>query len=371
MSTVVLEQPQEESWHAARRTGIGGSEVAALFGLHPFMTALDVYRLKVGEADPTPETSAMKRGRLLEPIAAALYAQETGRKVRRQPMRRHPEHPFLIANIDRQILAGSGEGDHFAPTTASLEIKCPGLRVFWQIKREGLRDYMVLQQQHYATVWGYRWGAFGVLNTEEMSLLHFDIEADEAVQQRIIEVAGNFWHDHVLAGVPPKEDAAVPDVDLPEVSGEVVTREDADWAAAARDLADAKEVKAEAEALYDAAKARLIDLAGGLGTFEGGGVRVYYRQKPGRTTFDRKALAKAGPLDRMKLDDYRAGLVDEIAETLVTEYDETEKNARMIAWRVLGGFDLDAFALDLGAFDKAGAPYTEFRPYVLRAREEW
>ena len=42
-----------EEWLSARRTGIGGSDIAAILGLSPWRTPLDVYRDKVdGEDQP-------------------------------------------------------------------------------------------------------------------------------------------------------------------------------------------------------------------------------------------------------------------------------------------------------------------------------
>lgn len=333
-----------EGWLALRRQGIGGSDIAALFGLHPFRTALDVYREKVGEAEPEPPTPAMLRGMYLEPVAAQLYAERTGRKIRRQPLRAHPEYPFLIGSVDRQILRGGDVGE-----PGVLEIKAPGLRVYWEIRRQGLRDYMILQLQHYLTVYGYSWGSFAIFSAENWELLHFDVEADPEVQQRIIEVAGNFWKNHVEPRIPPEPQAPTPKIDLPETGGELVSRTDEAWADAVRDLREAKEIKAEAEELEKRAKERLIELAGGFGVFEGAGARIYYRQMPGRKTFDKKALASAKPLNRVLV---RQALFDRGISA--TEAD----------------LILDGCELDLELFEKAGSPYAEFRAYFLTGAEE-
>jgi putative phage-type endonuclease len=299
-----------------RRAGVGGSDVAALFGLHPFKTALDVWRDKVEDVQESEPSPAMLRGIYLEDVAVQLYAERTGRKVRRHGQRQHAEHPHLIANVDRQVLAGEGRG------TGALEVKCPGLQVFWRVKRAGLLDYMILQAQHEALVCGYDYTSFALFNAERFELIHFDIEADPGVHARIVEVAGEFWTKHVLAGIPP-QNGELPGIELPAIGdGSLVVRADPEWEKAASDLASAREIKAEAEALYEAAKVRLIELAGGYGVFEGGGVRVYYRQMPGRKSFKKDLLKKDHP------------------------------------------------EIDLSTYEVQGTPFDEFRPYVLRSGDE-
>ena len=50
IEVVSTENMPEKEWLDWRRKGIGGSEVATLMGLSPFMTARDLYQDKGGEA---------------------------------------------------------------------------------------------------------------------------------------------------------------------------------------------------------------------------------------------------------------------------------------------------------------------------------
>src|SRR5688572_26475772 len=64
-------------WLQRRRKNINGSEVAALFGVNPFMTNLALYAEKAGLADMAPPDSAvMRRGRIMEPAVAAGVMEE-------------------------------------------------------------------------------------------------------------------------------------------------------------------------------------------------------------------------------------------------------------------------------------------------------
>ena len=66
-----------EAWLAARRQDVTASTVAALLGCHPFTSAYGLWAEKTGALpDQVDETGPMRRGRLLEPVAVALLAEE-------------------------------------------------------------------------------------------------------------------------------------------------------------------------------------------------------------------------------------------------------------------------------------------------------
>lgn len=80
---------------------IGASEVAALFGLHSFLTPLQLYLQKTGAIEGASENYAMRRGRHLEPAIASLYAEESGCKLLLcQETIKHPAHTALAATPD-------------------------------------------------------------------------------------------------------------------------------------------------------------------------------------------------------------------------------------------------------------------------------
>ena len=79
----------EARWLACREHGpkgdieytVGGSDVAAIFGLSPWTTPLELWMQKKGrmKAKPKPNPGQLAMGHLLEPIAAHFFAQKTGR----------------------------------------------------------------------------------------------------------------------------------------------------------------------------------------------------------------------------------------------------------------------------------------------------
>jgi hypothetical protein len=101
VSTASLPSADRAAWLAARRTGIGASEVAAVLGLSPYESPLDVYCRKLGLVPEKAETEAMRWGLRLEPLLAAEYAERTGYPlVATQVFLRHPDKPFLLATLD-------------------------------------------------------------------------------------------------------------------------------------------------------------------------------------------------------------------------------------------------------------------------------
>ena len=71
---VVIESP--EQWKALRAPNVGCSEIAALFGIHEFITGYALAARKLGKLSDTIDNDVLKRGLLLEPVARQLLAEE-------------------------------------------------------------------------------------------------------------------------------------------------------------------------------------------------------------------------------------------------------------------------------------------------------
>lgn len=62
---------------------VGGSDVAAIFGVSPWTTPLELWMIKKGKMKPAVKANAnqLQMGHFLEPIAAHFYAVKTGNTV--------------------------------------------------------------------------------------------------------------------------------------------------------------------------------------------------------------------------------------------------------------------------------------------------
>src|SRR5437763_1146164 len=103
MRAITIPTNTPEDWLRARRAGLGGSEISALAGLNPWMSAFDLWLLKCGLAEPQPQTPIMKVGLKLEPAIAELYSEETGLELETCPLMRHETIPFIQGSPDRLV----------------------------------------------------------------------------------------------------------------------------------------------------------------------------------------------------------------------------------------------------------------------------
>ncbi|MFM0572964.1 YqaJ viral recombinase family protein [Paraburkholderia caledonica] len=193
-----------EDWLAVRRTGIGGSDAAAAVGLNPYMSALELWLDKTGRGDglPRPDpgdtTSPTYWGNLLEPIVAAAYTQQTGNRVRKvNAVLRHPSIPFMLANLDREIVG--------VPGVQVLECKTAG-EFGSRLWREGVPEYVILQVQHQLAVTGKRAADVAVLLCGQALEVH-RIERDDELIARLIELEAAFWR-YVETDTPPPADGS-------------------------------------------------------------------------------------------------------------------------------------------------------------------
>jgi len=196
-------------WLAARRTGIGGSDAAKIvLGPEQYKYADPgaLYLDKIGEGPEEEEPSlAARHGTYCEEFVAQLWEEATGLKVRRMNiMLRSPEHPFMIADIDRKVV-GRREG---------LECKTMGefaARMKITDEETGEASWIdkfvegdmettfsrvpqwYCQVQHYMAVTGWDMWHLGVL-IGNRKFLHYDIPRDQAWIDEMIRQEEEFWN---------------------------------------------------------------------------------------------------------------------------------------------------------------------------------
>ena len=193
-----------DDWLAVRRTGIGGSDAAAAVGLNPYMSPLELWLDKTGRAEglprPSPDdtTSPTYWGTLLEPLVAAVYTKQTGNRVRRvNAVLRHPSIPFMLANIDREVVG--------ARDVSILECKTAG-EFGARLWHAGVPEYVQIQVQHQLAVTGKTAAHVAVLLCGQALEVH-RIERDDALIGRLVELEARFWR-FVESDTPPPPDGS-------------------------------------------------------------------------------------------------------------------------------------------------------------------
>lgn len=193
-----------EQWLDERRKGLGGSDAAAILGMNPWRSPLAVYMDKIGIAPEIPDNEAIRQGRDLEQYVAERFCEATGRKVRRvNRILQHPEHPWMLANIDRDVV---GENAGLECKTTSPYNKTP-------FDQGDVPAPYYWQCQHYMAVTGAKSWYLAVL-VHGKAFHVFEISRNEDHITYLIHKEDAFWHYNVLAGVPPLPSGTEGDDDL-------------------------------------------------------------------------------------------------------------------------------------------------------------
>lgn len=178
----------ETKWLEERKKGIGGSEASMVIGVNPWKSKLELWNEKVTQQSNIDATKQLmfKVGHILEPIIAEEYTKETGRILEERPLKIHPKYPFILGNIDREIVGGAkGRGPGI------LEIKTKGAWTNWH--EEEIPIYYHAQIQHYLNLYNYAWGSFAVLDLGVMKLNIVDVERDDEFISKLVKEEIEFW----------------------------------------------------------------------------------------------------------------------------------------------------------------------------------
>lgn len=192
-----LDMPREQ-WLELRKKGIGGSDSAAIVGLDRYRSAFDVYAEKIGLKPEQPDNEAMRQGRDLEQYVAERFMEATGKKVRRRnAMLQHPEHHWMLANIDRWVV---GENAGFEAKTTSVLNRA-------KFSQGEFPPNYYVQCVHYMAVTGAERWYLGVLVLNKAFHV-FTIERDENEIAALIEAEKHFWTNHIMKQIPPAPDGS-------------------------------------------------------------------------------------------------------------------------------------------------------------------
>lgn len=220
MSTITIDgKPATvEEWLAARKSGIGASEAAAVLGVSPYRndTELSVYLRKLGLLPEVEESEAMRWGTKLEPLVAAAYVERTGCEfAAEQFFLRHPEHGHMIATLDRVTTAGK-----------VVELKTIGARGAGMLGLDGTDETpwsWIVQVHHQLIVHGSDEADIAALvGGQEMR--YFTVRRDDRLADLIVRKEAEFWR-RVEERRPPEpepgRDGRLLAYLYPEPSGEI------------------------------------------------------------------------------------------------------------------------------------------------------
>lgn len=188
-----------EEWLKARQSGIGGSDAGTILGVNKWKSKTQLFFEKVNpELKQQVDNEYIYWGNVLEDVVAKEFEVRTGKKVRKNnKMLRHPEHDFMLANLDRVVV---GE-------KALLECKTTSQYNIDQWKDDEIPASYLCQIQHYMAVTGYEKAYIAVLCGGNQFIWK-EVPRDDELIEIIINAEKDFWYNNVLAGVIPEIDGS-------------------------------------------------------------------------------------------------------------------------------------------------------------------
>lgn len=209
---------------ARRLAGITATDVAAIVGLHPNRSIINVWREKRGEDPPSIDTDRTRWGEALEPLIRADYERRHGVRVEVPGTYEHPDHPWMLSTPDG-VAWPDGPGDPLN----GLEIKCHTIRLAWMYGPEFTDE--VPPHELCQCSWGMavtglvRWDLVAFIDGQPRE---YTIDRDDELIGDLVERAERFHIDNVKGG-------QVPDPDGSEAYGEWLKGR---WASNTDDLID-------------------------------------------------------------------------------------------------------------------------------------
>lgn len=254
-----------------RTRHVGSSDVAAILGLDPYRTAMDVWLEKTGRADPFEGNEATERGNLLEPAILAYASKELDVAL-------IPDQEFLS---DSKLILAHTDG---VPADQTLVVEAKSAVSDEEYGEPGTDE---VPQRHIIQVHTQFLAIGPQCKTGYVALLlpgfkSFDfrlytIPREEEICQAIDYSVGEFWRNHVLADKPPPNILGSMDVlkrvrRNPSLTATVPDSVLAEYDATSAAMKKAKEAFEAAETLHEESKRAVLQAMGEAeeGTSESG-----------------------------------------------------------------------------------------------------
>jgi putative phage-type endonuclease len=188
--------------HTARAKGIGASELAAILGLDPYRTPLDVWMEKTGRKPQFMGNEATFRGNALEDAVGAYMQRELGEdwKQIKGGQFVHPDFPVIRCNPDRLYRhrqTGEKIGGELKTTIEKVQVEDlqdpeNPKKVPWLFQCQWC---MIVTG---CTRWELGWmGAY--FNYQQVT-----INYDEAFAKTLIRIALDWWERHIIQDIQPE-----------------------------------------------------------------------------------------------------------------------------------------------------------------------
>lgn len=286
-------------WLEERRTGIGGSDAAAVLGLNPWRSPLAVYMDKTagrGDVAEDDMPEALWWGTEQESLVAKRFSQLTGEKViNDQSMYRSAEYPWALANIDRRVV-----GKH-----VGLECKTTEVYNKTDFDDDEIPPTYYWQCQHYMAVLGWQSWYLAVKVGNGKAFHIFMISRDEAAIARLMAAEKELWR-RIQAHEPPLPTGSEADCELVrELTGTARAADDEPMDLRAMDddltmLAMLKRQSKDTDTKIKAIEQRVKLAMGDMPRAESTSYTINYRNQEKSSLDSKRLLAEHPEMDAYK-----------------------------------------------------------------------
>ena len=196
-----------------REKYIGGSDIAAICGVSPYKTPMQVYAEKKGLAPTFQGNERTETGQELESFVVDVKFKK-----------KHPDlHSHLVKEplefmVDKKFDYMGGTPDRISRTEALggpetgfiLEVKTCGFHSFKKLyDTDEAPDFVVCQANWYAMLAGPKYKSICIAVLGDTHLYReWHIERDDALISLMREQAISFWNNNVRADSPPEADSS-------------------------------------------------------------------------------------------------------------------------------------------------------------------
>ena len=278
-------------WIKQQLLTLGSTAAGVVAGESPYASPAELYDKMVAAAEdrliPDDMNDDMRRGILTEPLHRQLLEDHLGKVIHdhdQDTFLHHLDMPWAHALPDGWLIDDGRE--------IPVQLKCPRPRSWHEIKLKGLHGYWLLGTQHSLAVTAAPYEQFSVLNPETFRVLTFPVYPDPEIIAELMRIERDFYAGFLERRRPIE--AETPKIELPSIKGTLKYLAGPE-AMEARDFyRTAMTLQEDAEALVEEAKARIAQMMGEAEVVEFPGLRVYWRDMPGRKTLDRSAMKNDG-----------------------------------------------------------------------------
>lgn len=260
---------------ATRRGHIGSSDAAAICGLDPYQSAIDVFTEKTLDTDDITGNEAIDVGNLLEPVLLEWACGQL-------------DFPPFVAKCppyvhDNGIMAANLDG--FIDTAHHIEAKTTGITEGWgdpDVPND-VPEKVLVQVHHQFACAGTRIAYVPVLiGSFGLHFRLYRVERNEVVLKAVADRCVAFWNNYVQKRIAPPD--SLPSLEVAKrirrVANKIVTSSDVpNLDLLVRNFEEAKATSKEAADLHDGCKAQLLTAMGDAEELRcDAGVYTYFEQ---------------------------------------------------------------------------------------------